>query len=377
MELPPLSTPIESKKETLEAIKIQQDKNNYILNIEIEGDLMTFKTSIKENIGTTIYNLKLSLQEIKQLHKALNLLNTCKDFYDYLKLLSDNKQLVIKINDNKLSINFYVEFLLKKELIELNLFPEKADLNVIVKDICNELTVIKDKLKNLEENKNKKEKEQKVLEEKIINLEKENILLKKNCDIQNNEIKILKEEIEYIKKYYNKKKKIKSVIIEDNELDFIESAIKSRINKNIKEIKKIYQATIDGAEPTDFHSKCDNISNTLTIVKSIGNKRFGGFTSNSWDSISEYKDDQNAFIFSIDKQKIYPCKNHKYAIYCNIKEGPIFGSGFDIWIEGNILKNNRLTCYKSSYEHNCDFLEVTYPKYTKALDYEVFQIIFD
>ena len=150
MELPPLSTPIESKKETLEAIKIQQYKNNYILNIEIEGDLMTIKTSVKENIGTTIYNLKLSLQEIKQLHKALNLLNTCKDFYDYLKLLSDNKQLVIKINDNKLSINFYVEFLLKKELLELNLLPEKNDINVIVKDICYEFIVIKDKLKNLE-----------------------------------------------------------------------------------------------------------------------------------------------------------------------------------------------------------------------------------
>ena len=165
--------------------------------------------------------------------------------------------------------------------------------------------------------------------------------------------------------------------MKDNELDFIESAIKSRINKNIKEIKKKYQATIDGAEPTDFHSKCDNISNTLTLVKSLGNKRFGGFTSNSWDSIGQYKDDQNAFIFSIDKQKIYPYKTKGFAIYCNKDFGPIFGAGFDIWIEGNILKNDGLTCYKSSYVHNCDFLEVTQPKFTKALDYEVFQIIFE
>ena len=187
------------------------------MNIEIEDDLMIIKTSIKENIGTTIYNLKLSLQEIKQLHKTLTILNTCKDFYDYLKLLSENKQLNININDNKLSINFFVEFLLKKELIELNLFPEKIDLNIIIKDICNELNLIKDKVKNLEENKNKKEKEkekeQKIFEEKVNNLEKENILLKKNYDRQNNEIKVLKEEnknikeeIEYIKKLSEKKK---------------------------------------------------------------------------------------------------------------------------------------------------------------------------
>ena len=115
----------------------------------------------------------------------------------------------------------------------------------------------------------------------------------------------------------------------------------------------------------------------MTIVKSIGNKRFGGFTSNSWDSISGYKDDQNAFIFSIDKQKIYPYKKDEGAICCAENKGPSFGFGHDICIEGNILKNNGLTCFKYSYEHNCDFLEVIHPKYTKALDYEVFQIIFE
>ena len=163
--------------------------------------------------------------------------------------------------------------------------------------------------------------------------------------------------------------------MKENELDFIENAIKSRINKEIKEIKKIYQATIDGGEPIDFHSKCDNIPYTLTLVKSLGNKRFGGFTSNSWDSITEYKDDQNAFIFSLDKQEIYPYIKNGNAIYCNKNNGPTFGSGWNIWIEGNVLKKNGLTTFKSSYERKINFLEVYYPNFTKALDYEVFQII--
>ena len=47
----------------------------------------------------------------------------------------------------------------------------------------------------------------------------------------------------------------------------IESAIKQRINRKIKGFKKIYQATKDGGDPENFHKKCDNIPNTLTLFK--------------------------------------------------------------------------------------------------------------
>ena len=71
-------------------------------------------------------------------------------------------------------------------------------------------------------------------------------------------------------------------------------------------MKKLYQATIDGDDAFDFHSKCDNILNTLVIIKSAGNRRFGGFTSKAWKSLSngKYIDNKNAFLFSLDKQKI-------------------------------------------------------------------------
>ena len=90
----------------------------------------------------------------------------------------------------------------------------------------------------------------------------------------------------------------KSVIIQKNEFDFIINEIKAKIKKEIKEIKKIYQATIDGGEPINFHSKCDNIPNTLILIKSSGNRRFGGFTSVTWESSSNsiWKDDKNCFF---------------------------------------------------------------------------------
>ena len=61
---------------------------------------------------------------------------------------------------------------------------------------------------------------------------------------------------------------IDSTIMEKNEFDMIYSAIKERMNKEIKEIKKIYQATKDGGDSKIFHMLCDGISNTLVLYKS-------------------------------------------------------------------------------------------------------------
>ena len=70
----------------------------------------------------------------------------------------------------------------------------------------------------------------------------------------------------------------------ENEFKIINLAIKNRLNKKVKGLKKLYQALIDGDDNTIFHTKCDNISNTLVLIKSAGNRRFGGFTSILWTS---------------------------------------------------------------------------------------------
>jgi hypothetical protein len=81
----------------------------------------------------------------------------------------------------------------------------------------------------------------------------------------------------------------------------------------------LYRATRDGFEPNDFHSKCDNKSNTLTIVKAKESGFiFGGFTSVEWDGSDRYKSDLNAFIFSLtnkDKKSglgLNPVQNDRF-----------------------------------------------------------------
>ena len=86
------------------------------------------------------------------------------------------------------------------------------------------------------------------------------------------------------------------------------------------------------------------------------------------------------FVFSLDNKKIYYLKSKDdNAVYHNYSEGPCFGKGHDIGIEGNTIKEKKLYTYQSfSYDYkggNKCLSEYEFSE-LKALEYEVFQIIF-
>ena len=59
-----------------------------------------------------------------------------------------------------------------------------------------------------------------------------------------------------------------------------------------------YRATRDGFKASDFHSHCDGISNTMTIIKAKSGNIFGGYTEQEWHSDDDFVADPKAFIFS-------------------------------------------------------------------------------
>jgi len=67
------------------------------------------------------------------------------------------------------------------------------------------------------------------------------------------------------------------------------------------------------------------------------------------------------------------------AVYHNKNSGPCFGRGRDIAIDRNPIKENTLYTCQSSYDYKGDKYSLSeyYDKqYIKALEYEVFQVIF-
>ena len=364
------------ENEISELIKINKENNKYLLVIKSNSEIMTLTITDNEKVGGLSYSKKLNLKEIKELHTAFLGLNSCKEFSEFLKNLSELKKLSITEKENKLSINFEVEHLLKKKNIEIILEQEKINFELTIRELCKEINLIKEEMKNKNDENKKLESENKELKKDIENLKNENIKLKE-------EMEKIKNILDPINKKFLYKK---SVIMKENEFDFICSAIKSVMNKEVKKIKKLYQATVDGSDPINFHSKCDNIPNTLTLIKSAGNRRFGGFTTQTWDKTG-YKSDEYSFLFSLDKQKIYKCTKNRYAIWTGKNYGPIFGQNLetiigdthDLLVQGMGAHTTEFwPNHAYDYSGDNDALSETgsVQKDISLEEYEVFQVIF-
>ena len=376
-----------------ETIEINQENKTYKLLIEIQ-ERMKIKI-IEDDPFLGSYSRIFTLIEIKELHQVFSMLNSFKEFLDYFKALSNNKKINIEQNDEYVSINITVEYLLKQNTIEINLTQEDINYKKISKELKNEINLIKEKMNDMDNKYKDIIEKQKICNDNLVNennkiknriilLEDENNYFKEELNKCFNMIK----EIKTQKDEQNKEKiileqKINSTIMEPEDFDLIKSAITERIKKEIKTIKKLYQATKDGGEASNFHKLCDNLPNTLTLIQSQNNRRFGGFTTECWESSIKCKSDKNAFLFSLDKQKIYKCKNYSNSIYCNSLSGPCFGYGNTIKIGKNVLKEKTLRTYESnpecSYEFDGDCNALSEDgKFEGILakEYEVFQVIF-
>ena len=116
---------------------------------------------------------------------------------------------------------------------------------------------------------------------------------------------------------------IKGEIIQDNnELEFITNRI-CQEHKKIT-LNLLYKARVDSDSAQVFHERCDRAQSSIVLVKTTKNKRFGGFTKMSWTGNAVDKKDNDAFIFSLDKMKIYNVIPDEEAIGCYPAYGPIF-----------------------------------------------------
>ena len=116
--------------------------------------------------------------------------------------------------------------------------------------------------------------------------------------------------------------------------------IREKTNKNFIRFEKIFIMNKNGSSSKDFHKYCDNNGPTLTLIKTINNKIFGGFTPLDWDISGVDKIDENnqTFIFSLNSMKKYDMINKdKSAICCNREYGPSFGAS-DFCILSNMKK---------------------------------------
>jgi hypothetical protein len=166
--------------------------------------------------------------------------------------------------------------------------------------------------------------------------------------------------------------------------DIIQNAVELELlsRKICKKRRKVilnllYKAKVDSDKAEAFHSKCDFARSTLVLIKSANGKRFGGYTSCDWRGNNIEKKDENAFVFSLDKMKIYDIIPGEDAIGCYPKYGPVF-LGCQIRIYDEFFTNGGTTFEKGlNYNTEEDFELSGGLKKFDVKDIEVYSVEFE
>ena len=122
--------------------------------------------------------------------------------------------------------------------------------------------------------------------------------------------------------------------------------------------KLIYQASRDGFDSNAFHSKCDGIYGTLTLIRTTDSYIIGGYTSADWSGY-QYKHDSSAFLFSLSNPFNVSFRSNisqaQYAINANQYYGPSFGYDLLIMDQSNTSISNFINFQSYYYQIPNDF----------------------
>ena len=165
---------------------------------------------------------------------------------------------------------------------------------------------------------------------------------------------------------------LKSIIKDYKEIEIVLNKIEENFPGSV--YKLLYKGSRDGDGANDFHSRCDEAEKTLVLIEDNYGNRFGGFTTQDWGGEYLQKKDDEAFIFSLDKNKIYEVIPEQNAIGCYPNFGPVF-FGCQIRIYDNYANKGGTTFKKGlNYKTTEDF-ELTNGKQNFGVrDIEVYEV---
>ena len=125
-----------------------------------------------------------------------------------------------------------------------------------------------------------------------------------------------------------------------------------------------------------FHLRCDNRYNTISLIQTTNDHRFGGYAKECFESPSKYidKKDNLSFVFSLDKMKTFDVIKGKMAISCDKNYGPYFRDDH-ICVVDKFFSNSSGTCIKGKNFYTSKNYELNLGrKYFEIKRLQVFQV---
>ena len=380
---------------------VEGEDTQYNFKISLVDNKINLQlTEISETKLGKNYEGEFTLEELRQINRVFHLTNTIYEAQDEFKKAVEKQKIALSENEAYVNIMFhmvlgtdnspFVIALPRNEGARILKLEQDNDMLKLERDnLFNKLEILKRNTNEILQNTNELENENNKLIDMVEKVEEEmdlsvpikpinpsqslNIappLPQQNQNINtNNSInmnKFLKnQKIENNPPSFSQKnpsniqpkpvqkkpqfKKLKNGIISniiknEGELALVTQRIQSNLNKNIF-YNNLFFSKIDGDKASTFHQKCDKAKRTLTLVMDNDGNRFGGFTMRSWTGTNIQKKDEKAFIFSVDKNKIYPVLPDEVAIGCYPNFGPIF-FGCQIRVYDNFFKKGGSTYLK-------------------------------
>ena len=315
-------------------------KYSFVFQINSNSEL---NVSAVEEISKKKFSSNFSLNYLKN-NRYLSLLDTIEEMFD---------EIINRIT-------------LKNPL----LYEEKDCLKIVIetshfkfKDIT---LCIGDQEKNINERLNelydivwKLQEREQIKDEKIKNLEERIIESEKN--IKTNYVNDI---------IYN----IQSIILKNNNNYFMR--IKNWINPN-KEInfKLLYRMTRDGDSIRTFHNLCDNQGPTISLYLLNDGNIIGGYTPLNWDILNEWKNDNETFVFNINKNlKCVEKNDNTNSIFCHVSYSGFYGTlGY---YEGSSDSMKNLFYYNSDsiFRNGNKILDLNQNTKIEPIEVEIFSV---
>jgi len=286
--------------------KLQENiKNLENLSKSFEESIQELK-KIFESVNENKEKLKLKIQKL--FTKIRNCLNEREDklLYEVDKQFED-----VYFNDDIIKISEKLPNKIKNSIEKGKLLSKEWDNDNNLISIINNSIEIENNIEEINKINNKM---QKYNNSKSLKIE---------IDVDKEENQIIESIKTFGKVYLSGIVFSDSLIINGNDI-YIENIIKWINSEKKIKTKLLYRKSKDGDDYETFHRLCDNKGPTLILIKSKEGFIVGGYTPLNWDEHSGWIKDDQTFVFSLSKNKIYrKISKNSDSIWCT-KYGPYF-----------------------------------------------------
>ena len=412
---------------------VEGEDTQYNFKISLVDNKINLQlTEISENGPGKNYEGEFTLDELRQINRVFHLTNTIYDAQEEFKKAVERQKIALSENEAYVNIMFhmvlgtdnspFVIALPRNESARIMKLEQDSDMLKLERDnLMDKLEILKRNANEILQSTNELENENNQLIDMVEKVEDEMnlsvpikpinpsqsvniapLLSKNNMNMPNQNMNINKSVAQKIQKnkppleqkintqtpimqpnpQISKKLSfqklgngiVSNIIQNEGELALITQRIQSYLNKPIN-YNLLFFSRTDGDKAASFHQKCDKAKRSLVLIMDNDGNRFGGFTMRSWSGKNIQKKDEKAFVFSVDKNKIFPILPDEVAIGCYPTFGPIF-FGCQIRVYDNFFNKGGSTYLKGlNYATDEDY-ELTNGKQAYGIkELEVYEVI--